>query len=185
MVGIGALWMPILLSAVAIFIASSLSHMVLKLHKNDYKRLDNEPETMAALRQADLKPGTYAFPCPADTKDMGSPEMLEKYNQGPVGFMNIMPSGPPAMGKYLVQWFIYCVIVGIFVAYLTGRTVAAGSEYLAVFRVAGTSAFLAYGVGEIVDSVWKAQPWSTTIRHMTDGFVYSLLTAGVFGWLWP
>lgn len=185
MVSITALWLPILLSAVAVFIASSLSHMVLKLHRKDYAGLDNESETLAALRAAGVRPGTYAFPYCGDTKEMGSPEMLEKYKQGPVGFMNIMPSAPPAMGKFLGLWFLYCIIVGIFVAYLTGRTVNAGTDYLAVFRVAGTTAFLAYGVAEIVDSVWKGQPWGTTIRHMMDGLVYSLLTAGVFGWLWP
>jgi len=26
------------------------------------------------------------------------------------------------MGKYLGQWFVYCLVVGFFVAYLTGRT---------------------------------------------------------------
>ena len=185
MVSIGSLWMPIGLSAVAVFIWSSLSHMVLKLHKNDYQQLDNESEVMAALRQAGVKPGSYAFPCPEDPKDMGSPEMVEKYKQGPVGFMNIMPSGPPAMGKYLTQWFLYSVLISVFVAYLTGRTVATGAEYLGVFRVAGTAAFLVYGVANLVDSIWKAQPWGITIRHVADGLVYSLLTAGVFGWLWP
>ncbi len=116
---------------------------------------------------------------------MGSPEMIAKYTEGPVGFMNVMPSGPPAMGKSLGLWFVYCLIVSVFVAYLTGRTVGDGSEYLAVFRVAGATAFLAYGVANIVDSIWKAQDWGTTLRHMLDGLFYSLVTAGVFGWLWP
>ena len=60
-----------------------------------------------------------------------------------------------------------------------------GSDYLVVFRVVGTSSFMAYGLANLVDSVWKAQPWGTTVRHTVDGLVYSLLTAGVFGWLWP
>lgn len=185
MVYLTSLWLPILLSAVGVFIISSLTHMVLKLHKNDYTELPNDGALREAMRNAGVKPGNYAFPCPADAKDMGSPEMLEKYNQGPVGFMNVMPSGPPAMGKYLALWFVYTLIVSLFVAYLTGRTLAAGTDYLAVFRVAGATAFLAYGVANLVDSVWKAQNWGTTFRHIFDGLLYSLVTAGFFGWLWP
>ena len=186
MVSITALWMPILLSAVAVFIVSSLSHMVLQLHKKDYKGLANEDEAMAALRNAGVQPGnTYVFPYCADMKEMGSPEMVAKMNQGPVGFMNIMPNGPMNMGKHLGQWFVYCVVVGIFVAYLAGHTLSAGADYLSVFRVAGTTALMAYFLAEPVRSMWKAQPWGTTARHMIDGLAYSLVTAGVFGWLWP
>ena len=159
--------------------------MVLKLHKKDYGQLDNEAEVMATLRQAGVKPGTYAFPACMEPGEMGSPEMLEKYKQGPVGLMNIMPSGPPAMGKFLGQWFVYSVVISVFVAYLTGRTVGPGADYLGVFRVAGTAAFLVYGLSNPVDSIWKGQPWGTTMRHTADGLVYALLTAGVFGWLWP
>ena len=185
MVSIGSLWLPIVLSAVAVFIWSSLSHMVLKLHKSDYRQLDNESEVMATLRQAGVEPGTYTFPGCGEPKDMGSPEMLEKYKQGPVGMMNIMPSEPPAMGRFLGQWFTYSVVVGVFVAYLTGRTIGVGADYLAVFRVAGTATFLVYGLSNAVDSIWKGQPWATSLRHMADGLVHSLTTAGIFGWLWP
>ena len=185
MVTVTALWLPILLSAIAVFAASSIFHMVIKTHKNDYAKLPGEADVMAAMRDAGVQPGNYVFPCPADPKDMGSPEMLEKYKQGPVGFANVMPSAPPAMGKDLGLWFVYTLIVGVFVAYLTGRVVGSGSDYLAVFRVAGTTAFMSYGLANIVDSIWKAQSWGTTFRHVFDGLVYSLLTAGVFGWLWP
>jgi hypothetical protein len=89
------------------------------------------------------------------------------------------------MGKYLGQWFAFCLVISVFVAYLTGRTVSAGTEYLSVFRVAGTAAFLAYGMADPVDSIWKGQPWGVTVKHMIDGLVYALLTAGTFGWLWP
>lgn len=185
MVYLSSLYLPILLSAVGVFVVSSITHMVLKYHQKDYGKVDDEDGLREALRNAGVKPGNYAFPLAADTKDMGSPEMIAKYNEGPVGFMNIMPSGPPAMGKSLGLWFVYTLIVSLFVAYLTGRTVAAGTDYLAVFRVAGATSFLAYGVSNIMDSVWKAQNWGTTLRHMFDGLLYSLVTAGVFGWLWP
>lgn len=116
---------------------------------------------------------------------MKSPEMMEKFNKGPVGFVTVIPNGPPAMGKYLGMWFGFCVLMGVFVAYITGRTLSSGAHYLAVFRIAATVAFMGYSVGQIMDSIWKGQQWSTTFKHMFDGFVYSLLTGGTFGWLWP
>lgn len=77
------------------------------------------------------------------------------------------------------------VVVSFFAAYLASRTLDPGADYLAVFRVVGTTAFLAYSMAHMSDSIWKGQKWSTTIKHMIDGLVYALLTAGCFGWLWP
>ena len=89
------------------------------------------------------------------------------------------------MPKYLIQWFVYCLVVSFFVAYLTGHTVPSSTHYLAVFRVAGTAAFLAYGLGGLSSAIWKGQPQSMTIKEVIDGLIYGLLTAGTFGWLWP
>jgi hypothetical protein len=99
--------------------------------------------------------------------------------------LTLFPSGPPAMPKFLGMWFAYCLVIGFFVAYLTGRTVAPGANYLGVFRVAGTAAFLAYGLGNLSNGIWKGQPWGVTLKEVIDGLVYALLTAGTFGWLWP
>ena len=184
MVPLAALWLPILLSAVIIFVASSLMHMVLPYHRSDYSQLPDEDKIRATLRSANLKRRLYVFPF-CTHKDMKSPAAIEKYKQGPVGFLTILPSGPPAMPKFLIQWFVYCLLIGFFVAYLTGHTVAPGAHYLAVFRVAGTAAFLAYGLGHLSDGIWKGQMWGTTIKEVIDGLVYGLLTAGTFGWLWP
>jgi hypothetical protein len=184
MVSLSALWIPILLSSVIVFLASSLMHMVLPYHRSDYQRLPDEDQALAALRAAGLKPGLYIFPF-ANHKEMNTPGMMEKYNLGPVGMMSIRPSGPVAMPKFLGLWFVFSLIVGIFVAYLTGHTVAAGAHYKVVFRVAGTAAFLAYGMGSISNSIWKGQTWSMTAKEIIDGLVYGCLTAGTFGWLWP
>lgn len=184
MVALSALWLPILLSAVIVFVASSIMHMVLPYHKGDYKQLPNEEGLLSTLRSASLKPGLYIFPY-CDHKDMKSPAVQEKFKQGPVGMMTIRPSGVPAMPKFLVQWFVYCLVIGFFVAYLTGHTVGPNTHYLAVFRVAGTAAFLAYGLGNLSNGIWKGQPWSMTIKEVIDGLIYGLLTAGTFGWLWP
>jgi len=185
MVYVTDLWLPIVLSAVAVFIVSSIIHMVLPYHRSDYKKLPNEDSLLDAMRKESLAPGTYFFPYVPSHKEMNSPAVVEKYKKGPVGLLTVIPSGPPAMPKFLLKWFLYCLGVGFFVAYLTGRTVAPGAEYLAVFRVAGTVAFLGYAGAHATDSIWKGQPWSTTLKHMFDGLVYGLFTAGVFGWLWP
>ena len=184
MVPLTALWLPILVAAVIVFVASSLMHMLLPYHRSDYRQLPDEDKLLTALRAANLKRGFYVFPF-CSHKDMKSPAMTEKYKQGPVGMLTVLPSGPPAMPKFLGLWFGYCLIVGLFVAYLSGRTLTPGVSYLVVFRVAGTAAFLAYGLGHLIDSIWKGQMWGTTIKHVFDGLVYGLLTAGTFGWLWP
>ena len=184
MVSLSALWLPIVLSAVIVFVASSLLHMLLKYHQNDCHQIPDEDKFLSLLRPANLKPGLYVFPY-CLPKDMKSPAAAEKYKQGPVGLMNIMPSGQPAMPKFLGQWFLYCLVIGFFVAYLTGHTVPSGAHYLAVFRVAGTAAFLAYGLGHVSNGIWKGQTWSATIKEVLDGLLYGLLTAGTFGWLWP
>lgn len=185
MVPIHALWLPILLSAVIVFVASSILHMALSVHKSDYRRLPDEERVMDALRAAGVTPGrVYYFPF-ATMKEMKSPETVEKFKRGPVGLLTIFPSRTPAMGKYLVAWFIYCLVVGIFAAYLTGRTRMPGAPYLEVFRVAGCSAFLGYSLALVQNSIWKGETWGVTFKHVFDGLIYGLLTAGTFGWLWP
>jgi hypothetical protein len=184
MVPLTALWLPILLAAVIVFVASSIMHMLLPYHRTDYQQLPDEDKLLAALRAAGLKRGLYIFPF-CTHKEMKSPAMIEKYNQGPVGMMTVFPSGPPAMPKFLAMWFVYCLVIGLFVAYLTGHTVAPGAHYLAVFRVAGTAAFLGYGLGNLSNGIWKGQMWGMTIKEVIDGLVFGLLTAGTFGWLWP
>ncbi|MDX2436576.1 MAG: hypothetical protein QNL88_05940, partial [Acidobacteriota bacterium] len=101
------------------------------------------------------------------------------------GTANINPSGPPTMGKSLGLWFVMSLVVGLFAGYLASRTLAPGAHYLQVFRVVGCSSFMAYAFAYLSDSIWKMKPWSMTLKHVFDGLVYGLLTAGVFGWLWP
>jgi hypothetical protein len=184
MVALTSLLLPILASAIIVFVASSIIHMALKYHASDYRPLPEEDKLLAGLRPAGLTPGLYHFPF-CTHKDMNTPAIQEKYKQGPVGFLTIYPSAPPALPKFLGQWFAYTLLVGIFVGYLTGRTVLPGTNYLGVFRVAGTAAFLTYALGPLVNGIWKGQPWSMVFKESFDGLVYSLLTAGTFGWLWP
>ena len=179
-----ALWLPIVVSAVIVFVASSIMHMVLPYHRSDYGRIPDEDKVMDALRAAGLKRGLYIFPH-CDHSNMKSPEVQEKYKRGPVGMLTIVPNGPPNMGKYLGLWFFYCLLIGLFAAYLAGRTLAPGTHYLQVFRVVGATSFLAYGLANFSNGIWKNLPWSVVTKEIIDGLVFALLTAGTFGWLWP
>jgi hypothetical protein len=181
---LATLWLPTLLSAVIVFVASSIMHTLLPYHRGDYQKLPDEDKVLPVLRGAGLKRGLYIFPF-ATHKEMKSPAVIEKYKQGPVGMMTIAPNGPPVMPKFLGLWFGYCLLVSFFVAYLAAHTIAPGAYYLRVFRVVGTTAFLAYGLGHLSDGIWKNQTFSFTIKEVIDGLVYALLTAGTFGWLWP
>ena len=179
------LWLPILLSAVGVFLISSVLHMLVPIHKGDYGRLPDEARLMAAMREQRVAPGAYAFPCATSMKDMGSPEMKAKYQLGPVGTMLVKPTGSPAMGQALLLWFLFSVLVGVLVAYLASSTLAKGAECAAVFRVTGTAAFLAYAIYPINDTIWKGQRWGVTGKFLFDGLLYSLVTGWLFGCFWP
>jgi len=185
MTGLEGLWLPILLSAVIVFVASSILHTVLPWHHSDYPKMPNEDKVMEALRPLAIPPGDYMVPRPSTRADMRSPEFLDKMKKGPVMVVTVMPAGPFSMGRNLVLWFFYCVVVTLFSAYITGRALPAGAHYLQVFRFVGATAFMGYSLALWQMSIWYRRAWSTTIKATIDGLIYALLTAGTFGWLWP
>lgn len=185
MVPVMSLWVPILLSAVVVFVASSVIHMFLRYHNQNFRKLPAEDEVMDALRKFGIPPGDYVMPFAGGSKQMKEPGFVEKLSKGPVAMFTVLPNGPIAMGKSLVFWFLYCVVVGVFAAYIAGRALPAGSHYLAVFRFAGATAFAGYALALWQDWIWFRRSWTTTIKFTFDGLVYALLTAGVFGALWP
>jgi len=185
-VALGSLWLPILVSAVAVFIASSIVWMVLPHHKQDWAAVPKEDTVMQALRDAGVGPGQYTLPnCGGDMAAMKDPVFQAKLAKGPVAFLVVGPNGNPQMGKYLSQWFVYTIVVSIFVAYLTSITAAAGTDYMRVFRIAGTVAFTSYSMAVIPQAIWKHMSWSMILKEVLDGLLYALLTAGVFGAFWP
>ena len=182
---LGALWLPIILSAVLVFVASSIIHMVLKYHNRDYTRLPNEDAVRAALRAGNPEPRQYIFPYAAEMKEMDSPEMRQKFIEGPVGVLNLRRPGPPSMGPLLLQWFLYTLVVSFFIGYLAACTIEPGARYLEVFRVVGLAGFLAYAAGQVPAAIWMGKPWAVAWKEVLDGLIYGLVTAGTFGWLWP
>jgi hypothetical protein len=182
--GLDALWLPLLLSSVFVFVASSVIHMLSPWHKGDYPLLPNQDAVMDALRPLGIPPGDYMIPRPKERAEMQTPEFKEKVKKGPVVVMTVM-GGPISMGRNLGLWFVYIVVVGIFAAYVAGRALPVGSNYLQVFRFIGATAFMGYSLALWQMSIWYNRSWSTTIKSTVDGLIYACLTAGTFGWLWP
>lgn len=185
MVSITALWLPILLAAVLVFVASSVIHMVLGYHKGDYRKVAREDEAMAAMRQFNLAPGDYSMPRPSSMADMKNPEYLKKWAAGPVMFFTVMPNGTPGMGAQFGGWFLYSVFIGAIAAYVTGLAYGPGADYMHIFRMASAVAFIGYAGALPSFSIWYKRSWRTTMLGMVDGLIYGLVTAGALGWLWP
>lgn len=185
MIALTDLWLPILLSAVAIFFSSSVLHMALKFwHMPDYRKLSNEEEVGAAIRGGDAGPGMYMLPY-CDMEEMKKEGTREKFERGPVGMLILRASGMPSIAASMGQWFVYCLAVALFAGYLAAATLAAGSDASQVLRVTGTAAFLAFGLGALPAGIWWGQPWTSVGKHVIDGAIYALITGALFAWLWP
>lgn len=175
------LWQPILAAAVLAYIAGSVIWMAMPWHKTDWAPTPNEDNVRTAMNG--LAPGRYNIPHCQDMKEFKNPDMQKKFVEGPVAFITVLPSGLPNMGPKMVMMFAYNVFVAILCAYFVSRTAAPDADYLAIFRISGTVAFIAYGVAFIQDSVWFGRPWSETLKTTLDALIYAVLTGGAFGWL--
>ena len=140
---------------------------------------------MDALRPLAIPPGDYVAPHCSGPEEMKSAAFKEKMNKGPVMMVTVRPSGMFSMGKPLVQWFVFCVVIGFFAAYVTSHALPSGTQYLRVFQLVGATAFMAYAAALWPPSIWYGRSWSATFKSTVDGLVYALVTAGTFGWLWP
>ena len=175
------LWLPILAATLACFFMSSAIWVLFKWHNSDYRRADREEDVRAALQGS--KPGYYMLPYCVDYAELAKEDMQQKFKDGPIAYITVAPSGLPAMGPRMVSMVLYFLLVSVICAYLVTRTLAPDAEYLAVFRVAGTVAFIANGIAVIPESIWFSRPWSMTIKNMLDALIYALITGGIFGWL--
>ncbi len=179
------LWLPILLSGVFVFVVSSVIHMALPIHKSDMKRLPNEDQVLAAIRAQNVQPGMYMFPSANSMKEMCTPEMVKKLEQGPVGHMTLRPNGGFSIGPSLAQWFVLSLVIGALTGYLAGIVLPRGADATMVLRLTSTAAFLGYAFSSVQDSIWKAVPWNVTAKFVFDSALYALATGAAFAWCWP
>src|SRR5260370_2308023 len=156
MTGLSALWLPILLSAVGVFVVRCVVAMSTAWQKSDYRKMPNEDRVRDALRPLAIPPGDYVIPRPANREEMRSPAFADKMKQGPVAMFTVMPNGPAPMSRSLLLWFLYAVVVGVFAAYVTGRALPHAADYLRVFQFAGVTPFFAYSPGLCQISIWFA-----------------------------
>jgi hypothetical protein len=185
MISLAQLWLPVLLSAVAIFIVSSLVHMVFKWHNSDYKGLANEDAVRATMRAGNPVDGMYVIPYCKDHKELNNPEMVKKFEEGPVGMLFLRPAHKPSMGAPLMQWFVLCLVVSGITAYLASKSVPLGASPLAVCRFVGSVVFVAFATGSISNGIWIGEPWRSVAKALLDAFLYGLAAALVFACLWP
>ena len=185
MVGLSGLWIPLVLSAVFVFIASSLIHMVLGWHNGEYQPPPQQDAVLDALRPFKIPPGEYMMPMPATMKDMRTPEHLAKMEAGPVATLIVRPNGMGSMTPMLVKWFVYVLVVSLFTAYVTGRTTAQGAPFLWILRIAGSVSFAGYALGIWQAHIWGGKPLKSTIMANVDALIFCVITGATFGWLWP
>lgn len=185
MVSPSALVVPVLVSAVLVFVMSSLIHMASPWHKSDYPKFEKQDALLDAMRPLAPPPGDYFMPRADDMKDLGSAAFIEKMNKGPVVVMTVFKNGPMSMARNLSLWFAYSAVVAFFAAYVASRALGFGAPYLKVFQIVGTTAFLGYSGALAQMSIWYGRSWKMTLKSSLDGLIYAMLTAGAFGWLWP
>jgi hypothetical protein len=185
MVPVASLWLPILVSGIIVFLASWIVHMLLPHHRSDFLRLPQEDAVLDSLRSLKVPTGQYLAPYANSAAQMKQPEYLEKRKRGPALFLTIVTGSDPGMAKPLMQWFVYLLVISVFCAYVAGQAIAVGAPSPAIFKFVGVVAFMAYGLGHAHQSIWYRQRWIATGNYFIDAIIYALLTAGVFGWLWP
>jgi hypothetical protein len=185
MTPLSALWLPIVLSAVAVFLASFVLHMALPWHRGDYRAVPREQEAMDSLRALDIPPGDYKMPRPSSMKEMGTPEFKAKMERGPRVIMTVQSAGLTAMGKLLGLWFVYALVISLFAGYVASRAVGSAADNGEVMRFSSTAAFLGYAGALWQMWIWYSRSLGTTLRSTIDGLIYALITGLVFAWFWP
>jgi hypothetical protein len=185
MVSFTALIVPIVISAVLVFILAALVWMVLPHHKGEWKGFSNEDAVRNALGAQKPADGIYMVPFAGSAPARKDPAFLKKLQDGPRAFVTMAGAGNVSMGPMMAQSVVFYLIVSSITAYVAAHVLPAGTPYLQVFRVVGTIAWLAYGFGTVPESIWFGKPWSSTLKGMLDALLFALVTAGTFGWRWP
>ena len=182
-VTLAELWLPILLSAVFVFIASNILWMALPFwHSRDYRTTGNDAAYIAA--SSSLQPGMYMFP-KMDWKTM-TPEQQKEWAAGPSALMYLKNPSAFSFPTTLGTYFLYTIVGSFCAAYIAEETIPRGAEYMRVFQIAGAAGMIFWSFGtNVSDSIWYGKPWGVAIKHVIDGLIFGLLIGGTFGWLWP
>ncbi|MGH7461215.1 MAG: hypothetical protein ACREMA_09335 [Longimicrobiales bacterium] len=181
MVTLAELWLPILLSAILVFLAAGLMWMAMPHHKTDWPSAPNGERVQEIMRG--VTPGQYVYPRMMSAEERKDAEAQKRYSESS-GFIIVREPGM-SMGKPMALSVLSYLFVSLMVAYIASHALPANADYLDVFRITGATAILGYIGALFSKSIWWGSPWSATFKEVFDGIIYGLLTAGVFGWLWP
>ena len=179
----GSLWLPVLLTTVATFVACSLAWAVLPHHKNDFQKLPDEEGFRRVV--GPIAPGQYHVPWAATREDYKSAAWEAKVAEGPKGLLRIWPRGPIKMTGFLVKQAIYLFVTAFVIGYILRHALHAGDPAMDVFRMATSVALCAHCLALIPESIWFGKPWCATWKSVADGIAYALITGGIFAALWP
>lgn len=179
-----ALWVPILVSAVAIFFASFVSWVVIGHHNPDWAALPNQAEKIKELGALNLPTGRYVFPCVRTKEEMEDEATKAAVENGPWGTINLW-GGAPNMGRNLGLTFLFYFVTAVFIAYLGTLALDPGAGFSKVFQVTGTASVLAHCFAFMPNNIWFAAPRRAILMDVLDGIVYSLITGAIFGVMWP
>jgi hypothetical protein len=186
MIHMHALWLPTLLSAVVVFLASSVIHMALQWwHRSDYPKLAQEDKVMELLKPLAIPPGDYMVPGCSGSAEMRTPEFKQKMMEGPIMMLTVVQGGPIKIGGKLALWFLYLLVVTHLAGYVAGHALPFGAGHKAVFRIIGVTSFLGFSAALWQMSIWYQRSWLTTLKITVDGLLYAALTAGTFACFWP
>ena len=179
------LWLPILLSAMSSFFLSSLIHILLRYHRNNFYPLKKEDAFCQAIKPLNIEPGEYMFPYADCKKDSDAKKHEQKMKSGPVGFITVLPNGTWSLGARLFQWFLYCFLISLFSAYIAIHALPIGTPVSKIFEITACCSFASYSIGLVQNSIWFFRRWITTVKYLVDGMIYGLATGAIFSWLWP
>ena len=175
------LWLPIILSGIALFFASWAAWMVLPHHKSEWEGLPNEEAIMGATRNANIPPGQYMFPYAPNPEDWKSEEHKRRVQAGPNGTLTIWEK-PPSMGMNMLCTFLFFTIANFVIGYLAGMANPPGETFMEVFRFVGTAGILTYGTANILNGIWFGRKM---VADIIDGVAYGLITGLIFAAMWP
>ena len=177
------LWLPILLSGAVLFVFSAASHMVLPWRRDEWGRITDFGALQAALRG--LPPGQYAFPASPDRKQQMTKEWMDRWAEGPSGWLTVAPPRRIRMGRNMGLSFIAYLGVAFLTAYVAWHALGPAARFAAVVRIVTTIGVLSFAVGPIFHSIWYHRPWRVYLSDVVDALLSSVLMAVLFGCLWP
>jgi hypothetical protein len=176
-----SLWLPIIVSGIALFFASWAAWMLLPHHKPEWQGISNEAAFLQSLRSMNLPAGQYMFPYSCKPEDWKSEEFQRRREAGPTGTLTVWKK-PPNMGVNMLCTVLFFTIANLVIGYLAGIALPPGTDFLTVFRFVGTAGILTYGTANILNGIWFGRKMAADIA---DGIAYGIITGLIFASLWP